>query len=94
MEIQWPSTEKIDKFRPEITAILNCVADYKGEGWDGIRTAYVSDKTHIDHFFVGEPEERFEPDIQTVFDRLGLELNDILTDGLLITMAKRLRNDR
>lgn len=88
--ILWPSQEYVRVFEPQIEQILAVIADVRGI--PGIRRAWVSDRSHVDHFFIG-PEftkEKYREALDQIAGALNVPIGDDVEDGYLIEIAQKM----
>lgn len=90
IRILWPSQEYVRVFEPQIAQILAVIADVRGI--PGIRSAWVSDRSHVDHFLIGPEftEEKYRGALEQIAEALNIQIGDHVEDGYLIEIAQKM----
>jgi hypothetical protein len=88
--IVWPSQDHVRVFEPQIVQILAVIADVTG--MPGIRSAWVSDGSHVGDFFVSSEftKEEYREALDRIAEALDVQIGDDIEDGYLIEIAQKM----
>jgi hypothetical protein len=88
LKFVWPSREYVRVLEPEITRILAVIAEVTGI--PGIRSAWVSDRSHVDDFFIDPAltPEQYRESLNRIEESLGIRIGDDFEEGYLVEMAR------
>lgn len=88
MKVVMAPDDQVSLLRNWVDQVLGAIAEETGN--PRIAGALVSDESHISDFSSKFSDEEYEPLVQRVAEKLGIEIANIKEDGYIVAMAQKL----